>query len=87
MRDLWRDHSLGIVTVAFFLVVTLLLIWPIGWHEFVSQQKQHGQPISLTEYAWFFSHEYWMSLVADIFGGLYLIFATKYMSERGSGEG
>lgn len=81
LRRYWRDHSLTIVTVAVFVAMTGLVVWA-GYQVW---QAQGGEKANGPYWTWIV-YEYHLSLVADVFGGLYLIRATKRFKEKGSPE-
>lgn len=80
MKKLWHEHSLGIVTLCFFLAMTFYCLWAGHQVWAVEGEKTNG-PF----WIWW-SWEYNISLVADVFGGLYLIYATKHLREQGSSQ-
>lgn len=51
IRRIWRDRGFGIAMLAFF-ALSLVLQWWAGWHEYVSEQTDHGFAIQLSEYVW-----------------------------------
>lgn len=84
----WRDHSLSLVIGTIFVLQTLWVLLN-GHAEWVSQQLDHGTkgphgwPLEFWQWIGF---EYVNSLVADTYGVLLIILATKWFYERGSAE-
>jgi hypothetical protein len=85
LRRVWQEHSLAAVTVSVFLAMTLATVL-LGHHQWAAEAQAHGEPLVASEFWWWWASEYNLSLVADVFGGLYLIVATKRLRERGSAE-
>jgi hypothetical protein len=80
-----RQHSLGLFLVLLFLAFTTTSL-VTGWFEFSSEQSDHGQPVEAAAFWLWWVFEYTMSLVADVFGLLLIVFATKWLREIGSAE-
>lgn len=85
MRRFWDDHSLGIVlTVAF--VVQLAASAGLGWLNYVSDSEAHKQPVETSGYWLWFGQAMLISLIADTYGALILVFGTKWWREKYSAE-
>lgn len=63
-----------------------MLTLVVGWFEFVSEEESHGQPVEVWVFVRWWSFEYSMSLVADVFGAILLVKLTKRLREIGSAE-
>lgn len=85
MRQFWEDHSLGIVLVAIF-VVQLVASAGLGWLNYVSDQRTHEQPVEASGYWIWFGQAMLISLIADTYGALILVFGTKWWREKYSAE-
>lgn len=84
-RSFLRRHGLGLTLTGVFLTFTAATL-ALGWHEYSSEQATHGQPADLAGFWWWWSYEYLMSLVADVFGACLLVLLTKHLRETGSAE-
>jgi hypothetical protein len=84
-RDWLRKHSLGLALTAMFVLMTAFTI-VTGIPEFRTEQADHGQPFAWPAFWLWWSHEYMLSLVADVFGALILVLMTKRLYEIGSAE-
>lgn len=83
--DWVRKHSLGLVLLGFlalFTAATLIL----GQYEYAAEQTAHGQPADPAGFWVWWTFEYAMSLVADVFGLVLIVFLTKRLYELGSAE-
>jgi hypothetical protein len=80
-----RRHGLGLTLAGMFLTFTAVTL-VTGWFEFASEQRVHGQPVTVGDFWLWWVFEYSMSLVADIFGALILVMLTKRLFEIGSAE-
>lgn len=85
MRKFWQDHSLGIVLTAIF-IVQLLLSAALGWLDYVSDQLTHKEPVEMKGYWIRFGYAMIVSLIADTYGALILVFGTKWWREKYSAE-
>ena len=86
MAALWRKHSLTIVLLVVMAAQTGYCMWS-GAYTFTREQPFGPTMRVWTDAFWvWWTFEYHMSLVADVFGGLVLIVATKHLRERGSPE-
>lgn len=83
MRTWVQRHGLGIVVSLVFLAFTAATL-VLGRNQYLSDQAAHGQPDAGFWLWW--SFEYAMSLVADVFGIVLLVFLTKRLREIGSAE-
>ena len=82
----WREHSLSIFLVAILLVQTVAY-WFAELPDWKEEQSAHQLPTTLWPgYALHFTAEYLVSIVADTYGALLLVLASKWFFERGSAE-
>jgi hypothetical protein len=84
-RSWLRHHSLGLTLVAVFAAFTTATLI-LGWHEYTAEQTAHGQPPDQAGFWVWWTFEYAMSLVADVFGLVLIVFLTKRLYELGSAE-
>ena len=88
MAQLWRNYSLSIVLATMFLFSWLLQTW-MGWNEFVSEQRSHGeqaQAFGEDGYVWRWGEatfENWQSEFLQLFSFVVL---TTYLVHRNSHE-
>lgn len=80
----WHKHGLGITLGLIFATITATTII-VGYQEYASEQADHGQPPGDGFWLWW-TFEYSMSLVADVFGAILLVVLTKRLREIGSAE-
>lgn len=81
-----RKHSLTLVLLL-LLVSQLAAYWFQGYSVWVSEQQAHGQPAVIwPDYATHYMSEVWVSILADTYGALIIVFLTKYFYERRSAE-
>lgn len=81
-----REHSLTIVLVL-LLIGQLAAYWFQGLSEWQSDQAAHNQPaIIWPDYVTHYMSEVWVSILADTYGALIIVFLTKYFYERRSAE-
>lgn len=81
-----RKHSLTII-LFILLVAQLLAYWFQGYADWKSDQLAHGQPATIwPDYATHYMSEIWVSILADTYGALIIVFLTKYFYERRSAE-
>ena len=73
-----RDHSLSLTIGGIMFVQTLAVLW-LG-HEVWLEDRAHPN-----FWIWW-SYEYNVSLVADVFGALLLVILTKQLREKDSAE-
>jgi hypothetical protein len=79
LRRVWRDHSLVIVLTSTLAVMTVYSML-VGYQ--VWQQDRAGNGPFWLWWSW----EYNESILADVFGGLVLVYSTKKFREAGSPE-
>jgi hypothetical protein len=88
MAQLWRNYSLSIVLATMFLFSWLLQTW-MGWNEFASEQRAHGeqaQAFGDDGYLWRWGEatfENWQSEFLQLFSFVVL---TTYLVHRNSHE-
>ena len=85
MREFWQDHSLGI-TLSVIFVIQLIGSAGLGWLNFVSDQQAHDEPVEMSGYWIWFGQAMLISLIADTYGALLLVFFTKWFREKYSSE-
>ena len=88
-HSIWRAYSYAWITAAFFLL-SLVGHWVFGWFSFVNEQIEHGQPITVTEYAVTMMRdtlENWQSeflqLLWQVGGLAFLLFLGSPQSKEG----
>lgn len=81
----FKDHSLSIVLFLIFIVMTGYTLWT-GPELYRQEQLAHGEPYKFTEFMRWWSHEYVLSNLADVFGAILLVLLTKKLYERGSSQ-
>jgi hypothetical protein len=88
MKRLWKDYNLSIVLFVFFIVTWLGQTWT-GWHEFVSEQQEHGQVaqwLGDSGYLWVWGQstlENWQSEFLQLFC---MVVFTAFLIHKGSAE-
>ena len=83
---LLREHSLTLVLVV-LLITQLGAYWFQGLSDWKSEQMAHNQPIVIwPDYVTHYMSEVWVSILADTYGALIIVFLTKYFHERHSAE-
>lgn len=81
-----REHSLSIVLIA-ILVVQSVVYHFTALPDWVGEQEAHGQPTGLWPDYWLhYTAEWMVSVLADTYGALLLVLATKWFFEQGSAE-
>lgn len=85
MRKLWQHHSLGIVLTIIF-VVQLIASAGLGWLNYASDSEAHNQPVEISGFWIWFGQAMLISLIADTYGALLLVFFTKWFREKYSAE-
>lgn len=85
MREFWEDHSLGIILTAIF-AAQLIASAALGWLNYVSDSEAHKQPVEMAGYWVWFGQAMLISLIADTYGALILVFGTKWWREKYSAE-
>jgi hypothetical protein len=83
---LWRDYSLGIVLLVFFLV-TLLLHGIASWMHYASTQEAHGQATETAGFIWQFGNEVFENWQSEALQLFLMVVLTTALVHRGSGEG
>ena len=84
----FKDYSLSIVLFTLFMVAWAGQTW-VGWNEFVSEQKEHGQiPVWLGSdgYLWNWARatlENWQSEFLQLFC---MVVFTAFLIHKGSAE-
>lgn len=81
LRKLWHNHSASIILMVVLLMQTLYCLYT-GWRIFPYEYWQQQKP---PFWLWY-SDRYILSILADVFGGLVLIWITKQGREQGSPE-
>jgi hypothetical protein len=88
MKNAWKNYNLSIVLFVLFLTSWLGQTW-VGWVEFVSEQRQHGQQAQwLGEggYLWAWGQatlENWQSEFLQLFC---MVVFTAFLIHKGSAE-
>lgn len=81
-----RQHSLTIILVL-LLIGQLTAYWFQGLSVWRSEQEAHQQVAEIwPDYATHYMSEVWVSILADTYGALIIVFLTKYFYERRSAE-
>jgi hypothetical protein len=88
MRTVFKKYGLAFVLAALFLVSWVGQAWS-GWHEYQSEQLQHGEQIAVfgnDGYLWMFLHatlENWQSEFLQL---LTFVVLTAHLIFKGSPE-
>ncbi len=85
-RARWfKRHSLSLVLLA-LLVAQSLGYLALEWPDWRAEQRAHGQPGGFGGFMSHFWAEMLVSILADTYGALVLVLATKWFYEQGSSE-
>src|SRR5690606_36371598 len=81
-----RAHSLTLILVA-ILIAQLSAYWIQGLQVWKQEQQSHGEQAEIwPDYVTHYMSEVWVSILADTYGALIIVFLTKYFYERRSAE-
>lgn len=81
-----REHSLTLILLL-LLAGQLVAYWFQGLSEWRSDQLTHGQSMQIwPDYVTHYMSEIWVSILADTYGALIIVFLTKYFYEKHSAE-
>ena len=85
MRRIWHDYGLSIALALLFLVSWMLQTW-MGWQEFVSDQREHGQtPQAFGDDGYFWqwgqaTFENWQSEFLQVF--VFIVLTTVLVHKK-----
>jgi hypothetical protein len=88
MKKLWQNYNLSIVLFILFMVAWIVQTYT-GWHEFMSEQQQHGQVPQVfgsDGYIWRWGEatfENWQSEFLQLFS---MVVLTSFLIHKGSAE-
>lgn len=80
-----RRHSLTLILTV-ILFGQFVIYTYFAWRHFTDDQVAHGQTATFASFATYWIAETQLSMLADTFGALLLVLATKYFYETGSAE-
>ena len=82
----WKRHSLSLVLAAFLLWQSAVYA-ALAWRDWSAEQAAHSQLATWwPDFAVYATAEWFVSVLADTYGALLLVLATKWFYEQGSSE-
>lgn len=82
----WHNHSLSIVLISFLLIQSLAF-WFLRIATWTTEQERFSESTALWPGFWQTYWAEWMvSVLADTYGAVLLVLASKWFYERGSAE-
>lgn len=82
----WKRHGLSLVLMLVLVAQTAVFI-PLAWRSWSSDQRAHDEPVAWwPDFATYATSEWFVSVLADTYGAVLLVLATKWFYESGSSE-